>query len=172
MITRKCVVCGKAFDCYPSDNRVTCSMDCRRERQRRVRTGDHRTWSQDAKSRLSSKGKTQNLQLGTAAAMRSPIAGRHETNQASKLWVLVTPSGEEIPVRNLRLWAREHTDLFGKPPGDRSADQIAAGFRAIAATLSGKRPPGSRGRPAYTYFGWSLKGPPDTPSTKKTAPGE
>lgn len=172
MITRKCVICGKPFSCYPSDNKVTCSPECRRERQRRVRMGDHRPWSDAAKARLSTRGQPQNLQLGTAAAQRSPVAGRYETNQEAKVWILISPTGEEIIVRNLLLWARAHTDLFGKPPGDKSAGQIAAGFRAIASTLTGKRRPGSRGRPAYTYFGWTLKGPPVHPEQQKEAPEE
>lgn len=123
-----------------------------------------------AKARLSTRGQPQNLQLGTAAAQRSPVAGRYETNQEAKVWILISPTGEEIIVRNLLLWARAHTDLFGKPPGDKSAGQIAAGFRAIASTLTGKRRPGSRGRPAYTYFGWTLKGPPVHPEQQKGAP--
>ena len=70
---------------------------------------------------------------------QSLIAGRFETNQEAKIWTLVDPCGNEITVRNLILWARENTALFEKPEGDRSAHQIASGFRAIALTMCGKR---------------------------------
>lgn len=86
------------------------------------------------------------------------FAGRFETNQEAKIWRLVDPSGNEIIVRNLLLWARENTERFGKPPGDRSAIQIASGFEAIAATLRG-----TRKMPSMTYFGWTLKDVPEVP---------
>lgn len=161
MVTRNCVICGKAFECYPSDITVTCSNACRRERQRRIQTGHSISWSDEAKARLSEKGQTANLKLGTAAAQTSPIAGRGEENQEAKVWILVTPDGEEIVVRNLLHWARSHTDLFDKPPGDQSAKQIAAGFKAIAQTLRGGRKSGKQ-RGAYTYKGWTLKGLPQS----------
>lgn len=164
MITRKCVICGKEFECYPSSNTVTCSKDCRRERQRRLVTAKPVKWSTEAKKKLSERGKTENLKLGKAAAQRSPIAGRFETNRELKIWTLVDLSGKEIAVRNLLLWARENTALFDKPPGDRSANQIASGFKAIAQTLSGKRGAPGKPRGAMTYFGWTLKNIPQKPS--------
>ena len=163
MITRKCVICGKPFDCYPSDNRVTCSKDCRRERQRRVVTARPVQWSAKARERASARGQTENLKLGRAAAQRSPVAGRFETNQEAKIWTLVDPAGNEIIVRNLLLWARGHTELFGKPPGDRSAAQISSGFKTIAQTLAGKRGAPGQARAALTYFGWMLKKLPEEP---------
>ncbi len=163
MVTRKCVICGKPFEVYPSDNRVTCSHACRCERQRRAVKAHPVQWGDAARQRASARGQTANLKLGGAAAKASPVAGRFETNQEAKVWTLVTPDGQEITVRNLQLWAREHTDLFGKPPGDRSAAQISAGFRAIAQTLAGKRGgPGQPG-PSMSYFGWTLKGLPQPP---------
>lgn len=163
MITRKCVVCGKPFDCYPSDNRVTCSKDCRRERQRRVVKARPIKWGEEAKARASGRGQTANLKLGVSAAQQSPIAGRFETNQEAKIWTLVDPTGNEIVVRNLLLWARENTERFKKPPGDKSARQIASGFKAIAQTLAGKRGAPGKPRGALTYFGWSLKKLPEEP---------
>lgn len=164
MITRKCVICGKPFDCYPSEKRVTCSKDCRRERQRRIVTARPVQWSAKARERASARGQTENLKLGCAAAQRSPVAGRFETNQEAKIWTLVDPAGNEIVVRNLLLWARENTALFGKEPGDKSADQIAGGFRAIAQTLAGNRGAPGKRRGALTYFGWTLKKLPEEPS--------
>lgn len=107
MITRKCVICGKEFVCYPSDNKITCSKDCRRERQRRVTTAHPVQWGADARARASARGQTPNLKLGVTAAQQSPIAGRFETNREAKIWTLIDPSGNEIVVRNLILWARE-----------------------------------------------------------------
>ena len=163
MITRKCVICGKPFDCYPSDNRVTCSKDCRRERQRRIVKAHPVKWSKEAKARASGRGQTENLKLGVSSAQHSPVAGRFETNQEAKIWTLVDPAGNEIVARNLLLWARENTDRFQKPPGDKSARQIAAGFRAIAQTLAGNRGVPGKPRGALTYLGWSLKKLPEEP---------
>ncbi len=163
MITRNCVVCGKPFECYPSDNTVTCSKDCRRERQRRLVSSKPVKWSEEARQRAAEKGQTQNLKMGTAVAQASPIAGRFTSNQEAKIWVLIDPSGNEIVVRNLLLWAREHTELFEKPPGDRSARQIASGFRAIAQTIAGNRGTPGKRRGAMTYLGWTLKGLPEGP---------
>lgn len=163
MITRKCVICGKPFDCYPSDNRVTCSNECRRERQRRIVTARPVQWGQEARARASARGQTKNLKLGLAAAQASSKAGRFETNQAAKIWTLIDPCGREYVVRNLLMWARENADLFGKPPGDRSARQIAAGFEAISQTLACKRGAPRKPRRAMTYFGWTLGKPSEEP---------
>lgn len=164
MISRTCIICGKQFKCYPSDNTVTCSKDCRRERQRRIRTGRSNKWSAEARERASERGQTANLRMGVPAAQRSPVAGRFETNKAAKIWMLIDPSGDEHIVRNLRNWTREHTDLFDKPPSDKSADQISSGFQAIAQTLTGHRGAPGKPRGVMTYFGWTLKGLPIEPS--------
>lgn len=163
MITRKCVICGKPFDCYPSDNTVTCSKDCRRERQRRIVSQRPVQWGEEARARASARGQTENLMLGTEAAKKSPKSGRFETHHAAKSWVLVDPIGQEIVVRNLQMWARENTARFGKPPGDKSAKQISAGFKAIAQTIRGLRGAPGKTRGATTYFGWTLKSIPEEP---------
>lgn len=167
MVTRQCVICGKPFDCYPSANNVTCSRDCRRERQRRQLLKSPVVWSDEARRRQSARGQTPNLQQGTAAAQKSPLAGRYETHKDAKVWMLIDPDGNQIAVRNLLNWARDHTAEFGKPPGDRSAAQIAGGFRAIALTMAGKRGPGCKQRGATTYLGWTLKGPPQAPEYRE-----
>lgn len=163
MIERKCIICGKPFLCYPSDNRVTCSKGCSRERQRRIITASPVRWSAEARRRTSQRGQTDNLRLGTEAAKRSPISGRGETNQEAKIWILISPSGEEITVRNLLLWARENAELFEKPPGDKSAIQIENGFKAIAQTMKGNRGVPGKQRGAMSYLGWRLKEIPKTP---------
>lgn len=157
MITRRCVICGKPFHCYPSDKKVTCSNTCRCERQRRIVKNTPVKWSDAAKRRLSERGQTENLKLGTAAAQASSLAGRFKTNREAKIWVLVDPTGNEVVVQNLLLWARENTVLFNKPPGDKSAKQIAAGFKAIAQTMRGSRGTPGKPRGAMSYFGWTLK---------------
>lgn len=169
MIERKCVICGKLFSCYPSDNRVTCSNECRRERQRRQVTARPVKWGEEAKKRLSANGQTKNLKAGTPAAQKSPIAGRFETNQEAKIWTLIDPSGNRVIVRNLLLWARAHTHLFGKPPGDKSAKQILSGFAAIAQTLKGNRGAPGKRPGASTYFGWSMLDLPKEPDDLPTA---
>lgn len=163
MITRKCVICRKPFDCYPSDNRVTCSKDCSRERQRRIVTARPVQWGPEARAKASARGQTENLKLGLAAAQASPKSGRFETNQEAKIWTLIDPCGREHVVRNLLMWARENSELFEKPPGDKSARQIASGFRAIAQTLGGNRGVPGKPRGALAYFGWTLKKLPEEP---------
>lgn len=153
-----CPVCRKLFPSPESDKTVTCSKECSAEWKRRTHEGVSNQWREESREKKRGQGQTDNLKLGTPAAMASPVAGRFETNQEAKIWTLVDPSGNEIVVRNLLMWARENTDKFGKPEGDKSAMQIAGGFRAIALTLRGKRKAAS-----MTYYGWTLKDLPREP---------
>lgn len=153
-----CPVCRKLFPSPASDKTVTCSKECSAEWKRRAHEGVSNKWNDDSKAKKREQGQTSNLRMGTPAAMASPIAGRFETNQEAKIWTLVDPSGNEIVVRNLLMWARNNTEKFGKPDGDKSAKQIADGFKAIALTMRGKRK-----HPSMTYFGWTLKELPREP---------
>ena len=153
-----CPVCGKLFPSPASAKTVTCSKECSAEWKSRAHSGLSNKWSEKSKAKKREQGQTDNLKLGTPAAMASPVAGRFETNQMAKVWTLIDPSGNEIVVRNLLMWARENTERFGKPEGDKSARQIESGFKAIALTLRGKRK-----TPAMTYFGWTLKDLPKEP---------
>lgn len=153
-----CPICKKLFSSPPSSKTVTCSKECSSTWRRLVHEGISFSWNEASLERKRAEGQTENLKLGTAAAQKSPICGRFETNREAKIWTLIDPSGNEITVRNLLLWARENTSLFGKPQCDRSASQIAHGFAAIAQTMRGVRK-----TPAMTYFGWTLKGPPENP---------
>ena len=153
-----CPVCRKLFPSPESDKTVTCSKECSAEWKRRMHEGVSNKWNEASKAKKREQGQTENLKMGTPAAMASPIAGRFETNQEAKIWTLVDPSGNEIVVRNLLMWARENTDKFFKPKGDKSAEQVVHGFYAIAQTLRGKRK-----TPATTYFGWTLKDLPREP---------
>lgn len=163
MIKRTCVICGNDFQCFPSDNKITCSRECSLIRKQQTHTGKHNQWSEEAKSRLRKNGQTENLKKGTNSLKKSPIYGRYETNKEAKIWILIAPSGNEIVVRNLMLWARENTHLFNKEPGDKSASQISSGFKAIAQTMTGKRGTPGKQRGVMTYFGWTLKEPPKEP---------
>lgn len=157
MITRECIICGKKFQCYPSDKNVTCSKECRKERQRRIVLKKPVLWGEEAKEKLSQKGQTENLKKGKEAAKKSPKAGRFETNINAKTWILIDPTGKEIIVKNLLLWARENAELFDKEKNDKSSKQIRAGFAAIAQTIKGNRGTTGKPRGATTYKGWTLK---------------
>ena len=150
-----CPVCRKLFPSPASEKTVTCSKECSAEWKRKTHDGVSNKWNEDSKDKKRKQGQTDNLKLGTPAAMASPIAGRFETNQEAKIWTLIDPLGNEILVRNLLMWSRENTEQFGKTEGDKSAKQIADGFRAIALTMRGKRK-----HPSMTYFGWTLKDAP------------
>ena len=171
---RVCPICKTLFPAPPSDKTVTCSKECSAQWRRLTHAGVSNHWSDEARAKCSQRGQTDNLKLGSPAAQRSPAAGRFETNQEAKVWTLIDPSGNEIVVRNLRMWARDHTDLFGKPPGDHSANQISAGFAQIVQTMLGKRK-----TPAMSYFGWTLKclpqvpeqPPPSLPPSKRRSKG-
>jgi hypothetical protein len=166
---RTCIICGKSFRCSPSDNYTACSKECQSIRARnainkRIANGEIDTpWTEERRVRANQsenviRQRKDSQKAGTEAAKLSPVAGRFETNQNAKVWTLISPGGVEYRVQNLLLWARDHTDLFEKPKGDRSADQISHGFAAIAQTMRGKRKPG---RGAMSYFGWTLKCPPE-----------
>ena len=150
---KQCVVCGADYKASPSDKRSTCgSKECVFINKSRT----HKGKPYHGKKLAYNPASLPNLRLGCEAALRSPKGGRKETHISAKVWILISPDGEEITVRNLSMWARANCALFGKPSTDASAHQIASGFKAIAQTLSGYRSGGKR-RPATTYFGWTLK---------------
>lgn len=165
-----CVICGKEFECPPSDKTVTCSPECRAVRAAkamndRIEKGEICKWTEEFRQKHESSPAVQAARkelskIGGEAAKNSPLAGPFETNQGAKIWTLVDPSGNEYVVQNLNLWAREHTNLFDKPSGDKSVQQIRHGFEAISQTLRGVRGPGCKQRGSWSYFGWTLKCPP------------
>lgn len=158
---RVCPICHELFNAPPSSKKITCSTACSKQWKKITHTGVYNNWGEAARQKKRAEGQTDNLKLGVEAARKSPVAGRFETNQEAKIWHLITPLGEEIVVRNLALWARQNAELFGKESCDRSAQQIAAGFRAIALTMAGKRK-----HPSWTYYGWTLKTFPAYPPKK------
>ena len=84
------------------------------------------------------------------------------SNNRAKIWTLVDPSGNEIVVRNLLLWAREMRDYL-ETNNDKSASQISSGFKAIAKTLAANQNVSGKPTKAKTYFGWTLKEIPKKP---------
>jgi hypothetical protein len=94
------------------------------------------------------------MRLGTLNAQLSPIAGSFETNHSAKLWWVVSPDNQRFAVRNLRLWCREHADLFAPDPWQRACD----GLRNVQAWLVGNRK-----RQVSQWKGWTLERPAEYP---------
>jgi hypothetical protein len=152
MITRKCLICGAEFTCYPSDKRVTCGRpECVRENRRKSHKGVSNHWGEAARRKKSAQGLTDNLRAGTPAARKSPIAGRFETNREAKFWRVRSPEGKIYEFTNLRLWARDNCELFGKPKSELSAQQIAHGFYSVYMAQRGVGL-----HHTITYKGWML----------------
>lgn len=92
-ITKTCVICGKPFDSYRSDNRVTCSDACRRLRAAKSSHDKPRKWGEDAKRRRAEnpdiKARMDELQpraLQAALAKPEGSAGRKTGEARSGCW--------------------------------------------------------------------------------------
>lgn len=160
MITKTCIICGKPFQAYPSDNTVTCSPACRSIRAARAASSHPHKWSEEAKKRRSKDQKILShlnkiRPISTDAKMENPEDRRGPQNRESKDWVLIDPSGQHIKVKNLLDWARNNYTLFEPETADPdiAARRISGGFRAIACSIRGVK---SRKRPVSTYKGWGL----------------
>lgn len=147
---KHCVICGKAFKAPPS-GRSTCSDACEAELRRKQHKGKTFNWGKKARERLASQGQTENLKKGTPAAQVSPLAGRFETNVNAKYWVIESPMGDVYEIDNLTLWARKHTELFGKLPCEHSVGQIVHGFYTAKRAILGKPK-----QHTPTYMGWQI----------------
>lgn len=159
MAERFCVMCGAAFAAPPSSKKITCSQECSRLRKQASHAGKSNVWSDEARQRQKQRGVTDNLKRGTPAAQRSPIAGPFETNQEAKIWWLRhIPSGDRYQIRNLRLFCREHADLFA-PDAWHNA---YAGLRQVQASLIGSRNRGNA-RPVSRWKEWTLDAPAQSP---------
>lgn len=146
---KNCVICGVVFTASPTDKKVTCGKPmCVRTNKSRTHTGKPHPWSQEARQHRSAQGKTPNLQLGTAAAKLSPLAGPFETNQEAKFWWIVSPDGDRYHLRNLRKFCRDHPHLFASHPWQNAY----AGLRQVQAWLMGKTP-----RTVSQWKGWTLE---------------
>lgn len=172
-ITQACVICGRLFDSYQSDNRVTCSDACRRLRAAKSAREDPHKWSDGAKRRRAEdaavKAQMGELQpRGVQAALAIPEGQRGPQNRESKIWVLVDPSGNQVPCTNLLDWARNNYRLFEpqtpEDEQDLAAGRISRGFQKIAACMRGSP---SCKRSVYHYKGWGLLSLPITPAHRR-----
>lgn len=135
MARRVCVVCATPFQAPPSSKTITCSNECSRARKRATPRYTGHDWSPEARDRIARKGRTPNLELGTPAALLSPIAGPFETNQEAKLWRVVNLStGARYEARNLRKWCRDNAGLFAPDPWPNAY----AGLLQVQRWLQGK----------------------------------
>lgn len=176
-ITKTCVICGKPFDSYRSDNRVTCSDSCRRLRAAKSSHDKPRKWGEAAKRRRAEdpniKARMDELQpRALQAALAKPEGQRGPQNRGSKIWVLVDPSGNQVPCTNLLDWARNNYRLFEpqtpEEERDIAAKRIASGFKKIAACMRGN--PSCKGS-VYHYKDWGLLSLPITPAHRRK-PGD
>ena len=92
---------------------------------------------------------------GTAAAQKSPLSGRFETNINAKEWVIMDPTGKTYKFTNLRNWIRENIELFtdveDAADDSKIVDRIYHGFSTIKRnTIAGKS--------GTTWYGWSVIG--------------
>lgn len=149
---KQCVICGRVFDSPPSDKKVTCSPECRSEYARIRRTGLKHSSETRQKISDAAKGRDTSVfqKTGTAAALRSPKAGRFETNVNAIDWHLISPEGQHYYFRSLQHWLRENCrELFGCEPDSREFHNIRAVLCNAKAAASG------RGKyPCTTYRGW------------------
>lgn len=156
---KKCIICGAVFQAPPSSKKVTCSKPCQSKRAAMAAKKGHK-WSAEARFRRSQE-KAQDgsfdaiREKGTAAAMAIPEGQRGPQNRESKVWVLIDPSGNYVPVVNLLDWCRDNYTLFEPPCEDidKAAIRVSSGFKAIASSMRGVA---SRKRPVTTYKGWGL----------------
>ena len=92
---------------------------------------------------------------GTAAAQKSPLSGRFETNINAKEWVIMDPTGKTYKFTNLRNWIRENIELFtdveNAADDSKIVDRIHHGLgTAKRNTIAGKS--------GTTWYGWSVIG--------------
>lgn len=134
-----CVICGKLFDCPPSSKKITCSKECSAIRKSQSHKGKSNVWSEESKRKLSERGQTDNLKMGTPAAKRSSNSGRFETNVNAIDWHLISPEGKHYYFHSLHHWLRENCrELFGVEPDSREFINIRSGLsNAKRAMLGG-----------------------------------
>ncbi len=152
-----CAVCGKPFECPPSDKTVTCSPECRRIRAKNRQTGVKRSDETRKKISAASKGRDMSeLQIsGTEVAKMSPKSGRFETNVNAKDWHLIGPDGRHHRFHSLNFWLRENCrEFFRCEPDSREYKNVRSGLsrakRAALGKISGDQ------RPCCTYKGWQV----------------
>lgn len=148
-----CVVCGKEFECPPSDETVTCSPECRRKHAQKRQTG--RKLSEEARKKIAYAAKGRDMsklqEIATAAAKESPKSGRFETNVNAVDWHLISPEGKHFYFHSLHFWLRENgLELFGCEPDSREFNNVRSGLSGAKRAVMG------RGYPCCTYKGWRV----------------
>jgi len=121
--------------------------------------GKSNQWSEEAHRRLSNARKAQgysdSAKAGLAAAMALPDGQRGPQHRDAKLWVLISPDGQEHYVINLKDWARKHAEWFDFVQDDTDRDRVAHNIRTgIGQIVRSMKQ--QRKHPVYTYKGWQL----------------
>ena len=146
-----CVVCGRPFDCPPSDKTVTCSKECSRINKSQTHKGKSNRWSDDSRKKLKDLGQTDNLRRGTDAAKKSFRSGRFETNINAIDWHLISPEGKHYHFHSLNFWLRENCrELFGIEPDSREFLSARSGLSGAKRAMLGGR------YGCTTYKGWRV----------------
>ena len=150
---KNCIVCGKAFECPPSNKTVTCSKECRKEYAKLRNVG--KILPDDVKKKMSEKAKGRDLSslqpIAVEAAKHSPNSGRFETNVNAIDWHLISPEGNHYYFHSLSLWLRENClELFGCEPDSRAYTNARAGLSNAKRAMLGKE------YPCCTYKGWRV----------------
>ena len=148
-----CIICGKKFECPPSDKTVTCSSECRKEYAKQRNTG--RIFSDESKKKISEKANGRDLSelqpIAVEAAKRSPNSGRFETNVNAIDWHLISPEGKHYYFHSLNLWLRENClELFGCEPDRREYNNVRSGLSGAKRAMLGRK------YPCCTYKGWQV----------------
>lgn len=151
---KTCIICGKLFYSSPSQKKVTCSVECRKQHAKNRVTG--KKLSEETKKKISEKAKgrdtSESRQKATQGAMKSPKSGRFITNINAKDWHLISPEGKHYYFHSLNFWLRENCrELFGCEPDSREFINVRAGLSGAKRATMGK----SSYR-CTTYKGWRV----------------
>lgn len=145
--SRKCLICGKEFTVKVTSLQQCCSKPCAAIRIGLLQRGKKVTSPAFYEARRKS---------GVTGPRKHPVTGKFETNCHAKIWHLQSPEGEEIVVRNLRLYM---CNRYGEKEGLR----VAA--RLVCLAMRWK----SRKKTTGKAAGWKLLSLPVLPEERKGA---
>ncbi|NDL68002.1 hypothetical protein [Anaerotalea alkaliphila] len=128
---KTCIVCGKQFPDSKTNMTVTCSLECSKRHRKDLASSGIYDDALDAAHKITPV---------------HPKTGSFETNIHAKSWTIKAPDGKVYKCRNLKLWCKEHADLFDGTPR-----QAWDGLAKIKYSAQGKR----KNR-AYQWKGWTL----------------
>lgn len=152
-----CIICGKLFECPPSEETVTCSKECSRKYASIRLTG--RPVTKETRNKLSQSAKGRDMadlqMIATEAAKKSPKSGRFITNINAIDWHLISPDGRDFYFHSLNFWLRENCEkLFGFEPDSKQFANAISGLSRVKRSMMGRLPDGQR--PGYSYKGWRV----------------